>query len=173
MFRWLLALLVVAGLCVAGAFVVAGRGAPPQLAIERPERVIGQAGTLDVTASAPGAKFTALSITLEQNGKSFPLYTLDGAQTASVTRAGADQLHVSRPIGKQDLPELQSGAARIVVTATRPGLMNLRSLTSTAAKDFQVRLEPPRIVVASTKHYINLGGSEMVVYRATPPDVTS
>src|SRR5262249_30982715 len=39
--------------------------------------------------------------------------------------------------------------------------------------DVQVRLEKPQIAVVSTKHYINLGGSEMVVYRATPPDVES
>jgi murein DD-endopeptidase MepM/ murein hydrolase activator NlpD len=173
MFRWLVALLVLAGVCVAGAYIVAGRGAPPQLAIEKPERVVGQAGALEVTATAPGAKFTGLSITLEQNGKTISLYALDGAQTATVTRVGADQLRVSRPIGKQDVPELQSGAARIVVTAKRPGLMNLRTLSSTASKEFQVRLEPPRIAVVSTKHYINLGGSEMVVYRATPPDVAS
>jgi murein DD-endopeptidase MepM/ murein hydrolase activator NlpD len=36
-----------------------------------------------------------------------------------------------------------------------------------------VRLERPTIAVISTKHYINLGGSEMVVYRATPADVES
>ena len=29
------------------------------------------------------------------------------------------------------------------------------------------------IAVISTKHYINLGGSEMVVYRATPADIES
>jgi murein DD-endopeptidase MepM/ murein hydrolase activator NlpD len=173
MFRWLLALLVVICLGVAGAYALAGRGAPPQLAIEKPERVVGQSGALDVTAAAPGAELSALSIALEQGGKSFSLYTLDGAQTATVTRVGPDQLRVSRSIGKQDVPELQSGAARIVVIASRPGLFNLRTLTSTASKDFQVRLEPPRLAVVSTKHYINLGGSEMVVYRATPPDVTS
>jgi murein DD-endopeptidase MepM/ murein hydrolase activator NlpD len=82
-------------------------------------------------------------------------------------------LRVSRPIGKQSLPELQSGAARVVVTATRPSFLKLRTLTSTASKDFQVRLDPPRITVLSTKHYVNLGGSEMVVYKATPPDVAS
>jgi hypothetical protein len=173
MFRWLLGLLVAICLCVAGAYVVAGRGAPPQLAIEKPERVVGQSGALDVTAAAPAAKLSALSIALEQGGRTFPLYTLDGAQTATVTRVGPDQVRVSRSIGKQDVPELQSGAARIVVTASRTGLFNLRTLTSTASKDFQVRLEPPRIAVVSTKHYINLGGSEMVVYRVTPPDVTS
>ena len=36
-----------------------------------------------------------------------------------------------------------------------------------------MRLEPPRIAVLSTNHYVNHGGSEMVVYKATPPDVAS
>lgn len=173
MFRWLLALLVVLALAAAGVYVVAGRGAPPQITIEKPDRVVGQSGTLEVTTAAPKAELTALSIVLEQNGKAYPLFTLDGAQTASVTRVGPDRLHVSRPIGKQNVPELQSGAARIVVTATRPGFLKLRTLTSSASKDFQVRLEPPRIAVLSTKHYLNLGGSELVVYKATPPDVVS
>jgi murein DD-endopeptidase MepM/ murein hydrolase activator NlpD len=173
MFRWLLALLVLAALALGGAYVIAGRGAPPHLTIDKPDRVVGQAGTLDVTADAPNAQLTALTITLEQNGKTIPLFTLDGAQTASVTRVDRDHLRVSRPIGKQSLPELQSGAARVVVTATRPSFLKLRTLTSTASKDFQVRLDPPRITVLSTKHYVNLGGSEMVVYKATPPDVAS
>src|SRR5262249_58339448 len=56
---------------------------------------------------------------------------------------------------------------------TRPSFLNLRQLTGSATKDFQVRLEPPRIAVLSTKHYVNHGGSELVVYKATPPDVTS
>jgi len=173
MFRWLLALLVVIALAAAGTYVVAGRGAPPQVTIEKPDRFVGQSGALDVTAAAPNARLTTLTITLEQSGRSYPLFTLDGAQTASVTRAGPDTLRVSRPLGKQSVPELQSGPARIVVTAARPGLLNLRTLTSTASKDFQVRLEPPRIAVLSTKHYVNLGGSELVVYRATPADVAS
>jgi murein DD-endopeptidase MepM/ murein hydrolase activator NlpD len=173
MFRWLLALVVLIALAAAGAYLVAGRGAPPQVTIEKPDRVVGLSGALDVTAAAPNATLTALTITLEQNGRSYPLYTLDGAQTATVTRVDPDTLRVSRPLGKQSVPELQSGKARIVVTATRPALLNLRTLTGTASKDFDVRLEPPRIAVLSTKHYVNLGGSEMVVYRATPADVAS
>jgi len=171
--RWLLALLVLVALACTGAYVVAGRGAPPQLTIEKPDRFVGQAGTLDVTAAAPNAQLTALTIALEQNGKSIALFSLDGPQTASVTRVDATHVKVSRPLGKQSVPELQSGAARIVVTATRPSFLKLRQLTSTASKDFQVRLEPPRIAVLSTKHYVNHGGSEMVVYKATPSDVAS
>jgi murein DD-endopeptidase MepM/ murein hydrolase activator NlpD len=171
--RWLLALLILIALACTGAYVVAGRGAPPQLTIGKPDRFVGQAGSLDVTAEAPNAQLTALTITLEQNGRSIPLFTLDGPQTASVTRVDATHVRVTRALGKQSVPELQSGAARVVVTATRPSFLKLRQLTSTASKDFQVRLEPPRIAVLSTHHYVNHGGSEMVVYKATPADITS
>jgi len=60
-----------------------------------------------------------------------------------------------------------------VVTATRPTFLNIRMLSSRTSKDIQVRLEPPRLAVVSTHHYVNHGGSEMVVYRASPPDVRS
>ena len=182
MIRWLVALLGLLGLTAAALYVVAGRSAPPRIVINKPDRPVGQAGSLDVTAEAPNAKFTALTIALEQNGKSLPLFTLDAAagaanatanKDASVTAVDRNQLRISRPLGKQSVPELQSGAARVVVTATRPSFLNLRTLTSTASKDFQVRLEPPRIAVVSTHHYVNHGGSEMVVYRATPADVAS
>jgi len=173
MLRWLIALVLLVLLACGGIYVVAGRGAPPRITIEKPDRFVGQAGSLELTADAPNARFTALTITLEQNGKALPLFTLDGPQTATVTRVGGNQIHVSRPLGKQSVPELQSGTARLVVTARRPSLLNLRTLSTTATKDFQVRLEPPRLAVLSTKHYVNHGGSEMVVYRATPAEITS
>jgi murein DD-endopeptidase MepM/ murein hydrolase activator NlpD len=173
MFRWLLMLVVVLALACVAAYTIAGRGAPPQLTIGKPDRFVGQAGSLDVTADAPNAQITTLTITLEQNGRSIPLFSLDGPQTASVTRVDRSRLVITRPLGKQSVPELQSGAAKVVVTASRPSFLKLRQLTSTASKDFQVRLEPPRIAVLSTHHYVNHGGSEMVVYKATPDDIAS
>jgi murein DD-endopeptidase MepM/ murein hydrolase activator NlpD len=183
MLRWLAGLIVVAFLAGGVLYVVAGRGAPPRLTIEKPDRVIGQSGTVDVTAESPNARFTSLVIELEQNGKRTPLVDLHASargeippgapNQVDVTQPDRNRLRVSRPIGKQSLPQLTSGPARIVVTATRPSLLNLRQLTSTATKDFQVRLEPPRIAVLSTKHYVNHGGSEMVVYKASPADVAS
>jgi murein DD-endopeptidase MepM/ murein hydrolase activator NlpD len=173
MLRWLFRLIVVALLAFGVAYVVAGRGAPPGITIDKPDRMIGQAGTLDVTAASPNGRLTTVAITLEQNGRSYPLYTLNAAPTATVTLVDPTHTKITRPLGKQSVPELQSGAARVVVTATRPSFLNLRQLTSTATKDFQVRLEPPRIAVLSTKHYVNHGGSEVVVYKVTPPDVES
>jgi hypothetical protein len=55
MFRWLVGLLLILALAAGVTYVVAGRGAPPRLTINKPDRPVGQAGTLDVTAEAPNA----------------------------------------------------------------------------------------------------------------------
>ena len=170
--RFIAALLVVALTALGALFVIAGRGAPPRITIDKPERAVGQEGTLEATVESPNASLTALTINVEQNGRSTPLFTL-GGQSATVARTDANHLRISRPFGKQSVPELQTGSARIVVSATRQSFLKLRILSTVASKDVQVRLEPPRLAVTSTHHYVNHGGSEMVVYRVTPDDVQS
>jgi murein DD-endopeptidase MepM/ murein hydrolase activator NlpD len=173
MLRWLIGLAVVALVVAGGAYWIAGRGAPPVIRIERPERLVGQAGTVDVVIEAPRGRLTSLAIAVEQNGRVIPLFSLDAPQAATLTQIDDNHVRVSRPIGKQSVPELQQGSARITVSASRPSFLNLRTLSNAAGKDFQVRLDPPRLAIVSTKHYVNHGGSELVVYRATPPDVAS
>src|SRR5262249_53009502 len=106
-------------------------------------------------------------------GKTLPVFALGQPAQANVKQDTAERIYISRLIGKRNIPELQPGPARIVVRAARPVLYGLRQAESTASRDVQVRLEPPRVEVLSTKHYINLGGSEFIVYRATPTDVES
>jgi murein DD-endopeptidase MepM/ murein hydrolase activator NlpD len=171
--RYLLGLVLVAALGAGGAYVVAGRTGGPSIEIGKPEKFVGAATPLDVTVAAPGAKLTALTIVFEQNGKQTPLFAMDNPAGAELKQDGADKVRVTREIGKQSVPGIQSGPARIVVSASRPVLYGVRNVESTATRDVQVRLERPRVSVISTHHYVNLGGAEMVLYRATPPDVTS
>src|SRR6185503_11745151 len=171
--RFLLGLVLILLLAVGGAYVAAGRMAGPAIQINKPEKVVGVSTPLEVEVQAPGARVEDLRIVLEQNGKQFPLFTLADQKGAELKQNGADRLVVSREIGKQAVPELQSGNASIVVTASRKVLYGIRTIESTARRDFEVRLERPRVSVVSTHHYVNLGGSEMIVYRATPEDVTS
>ena len=171
--RALIFLLVVAAVAAGVVYWYAGRGEGPGLTIEKPDRLVGRSGDLVLVAAAPGARFASLSIALEQNGKTIPLFSLDAPESAKVEQVDADRIRITRPIGKPQLPELQAGAARIVVSATRRSFLDLRILSSSASKDFQVRLEPPRLALISTHHYLNHGGSEMVVYRVTPPDAWS
>jgi murein DD-endopeptidase MepM/ murein hydrolase activator NlpD len=173
MYRWVAAPLLLLALAAGVCYLLAGRGAPPVLTINQPARVIGQSGMIDVTAEAPNAIFTTLAVVLEQDGKTVPLFALNDTQQATVSPGGVNQVRVTRPFDKPSVPELKSGSARIVVSATRPSFLNLRQLTSTVSKDVQVHLDPPRIAVISTKHHVTLGGSEMVVYTARPLDVLS
>ncbi len=52
-------------------------------------------------------------------------------------------------------------------------LFGRREVSSEASRDAEVRLIPPQVAVVSTHHFVNHGGSELVVYRVTPADVES
>jgi len=170
--RFLVFLLVLAVLVGGGAWFWAGRSAGPTITIRQPGKFVGQNSSLELLAEAPEGKFTAIDVTVEQSGKSFPVFSLDEPQ-GNMRQESAERLYVMRPVGKRALPDLQSGPARIVIKASRPVLFGLRNVSSTTTHDVTVRLEPPQVSVLSTFHYINLGGSEFVVYRAAPSDVES
>jgi murein DD-endopeptidase MepM/ murein hydrolase activator NlpD len=173
--RFLAALLLILILAAGGAYFVAGRAGGPSIDIVKPEKFVGVSAPLEVTVGAPGGHLKTLTIAFEQGGKSTAIYAMDKGQVAGegIKLDGPDKLRITRTIGKQTIPDLKSGPARIVVAASRPVLRGLRTLESTASHDVQVRLERPQISIVSSKHYINLGGSEMVVYRAAPADITS
>jgi murein DD-endopeptidase MepM/ murein hydrolase activator NlpD len=171
--RYLLGLLLIVALVAGGAFVYAGRLPGPAIEITKPVKYVGQSAPVEVAVTAPGAKLTRLEVVFEQNGKQTPIASLAQPASAEIKQDGPDKVRVTRTISREQIPDLKSGPAKIIVTAERPVLRGMRKVQSTASHDVQVRLEKPMIAVLSTKHYINLGGSEMVVYRATPPDVES
>ncbi len=169
--KYLLGLILILALAAGGAYVAAGRMPGPAIEINKPEKFVGAATPVEFVVHAPAAELKTLTMLVEQNGKQFPVYAL-GDQGAEL-KEEAGSLRVSRIIGKQAVPELQSGPARVHVTASRPVLYGIRTSSNTVIKDVQVRLERPRVSVVSTHHFINHGGAEAVVYRATPEDVTS
>ena len=171
--RFLLGLVLILALAAGGAFMAAGRMAGPSIDISKPAKFVGTASPFEVGVSAPGANLKDLRIVLEQDGKQHPLFTLAEQKGATVKQDGADKVLVTGTVGREQVPELKSGAARLVVTASRPVLYGLRTVQANAAKDVQVRLERPRVSIVSTHHYVNHGGSEVLVYRVTPPDITS
>lgn len=171
--RYLFGLLLLALVALGGAWIVAGRMPGPTIEIERPEKFVGQSTPMDVIVGAPGAELSAMSIEVEQGGTRHLVYTLADPKGAEVKQDGDDRIRITRDIGRQGLPELQSGPARIIVTAARKVMYDLREISTTAEREVQVRLERPRVGVISTHHFVNHGGAEVVVYRATPADVES
>ena len=159
-------------LAAGGTWLWAGRQAGPVITIRQPEKFIGQASSLELVAEAPGGRFSRLDVSVEQNGKRYSVFSLEQPQ-AQTHQDSANRLYIMRPVGKRSIPELQPGPARIVIQAARPVLAGLRDAETTTTRDVQVRLEPPRVGVRSTFHYINHGGAEFLVYTATPADVAS
>jgi murein DD-endopeptidase MepM/ murein hydrolase activator NlpD len=163
----------VIAVALGGAWLAAGRASGPALEIRQPQQFVGQATPFLLSVGAPGRRFSQLDVAIEQGGHTFPLFSLDNPGAAHRTDAADDRIEIAGTVGKRDVPTLQSGPARLVVKATRPVLYGLRQVSSEAARDLQVRLERPKVEALSTFHYINQGGAEFVVYRATPADAES
>jgi murein DD-endopeptidase MepM/ murein hydrolase activator NlpD len=170
--RFIVFLLVLAVLVGGVAWFWAGRSAGPTIAIRQPGQFVGQNSSFEMMVEAPEGKFSSVDVTVEQGGKTFPVFSLDQPQ-GNIKQESAERIYVMRPVGKKALPELQAGPARIVVHASRPVFFGLRDVSSSATHDVTVRLDPPQVAVLSTFHYVNHGGSEFVVYRAAPADVES
>jgi murein DD-endopeptidase MepM/ murein hydrolase activator NlpD len=170
MWKVLVALLVL-GVGAAALWVNAGNAEGPAIEIGGPE-AIGQTGEVAVKVTAPGAELTGLTVKLVQGDSSTTLFDLGPEATDGATTLG-DEVTVVRPAGKRALPDLKAGEARVDVTAVRPVLFGLRQAAASATRTIQVRLTPPQVAVLSQFHYVNHGGSEMVVYRVTPADADS
>jgi len=164
-------------LAAAGAYIVAGYAAGPSLDIASPAKYVGLSTPLEVVVDAPGASLSSLHVDFAQGGTRTPLFAYDGggsiASDPHVTLEGASRVHVKTIVGRETVKGLHSGAARVEVTAVRPVAFGLRRVQASATRDLTVRLERPQVSVLSTKHYINQGGAEMVVYRVSPNDVAS
>ncbi len=178
--RIFLFVLVLALLAAGGAWIHAGGAAGPVIEISGPEAV-GQIGDVIVAIETPGGRLNRLHVVLVQGGNTTPLLDSPvggpaGAandESAGITRTGDDRLQITRAIGKRAIPSLVAGSAEVQVTAVRPVLFGLREATSTLAATVTVRLIPPQVAVFSLHHFINQGGSEVVVYRVTPADSES
>jgi hypothetical protein len=95
----------------------------------------------------------------------------DGARTTiSETRNPADRLRfwlaqfpaqdIHFNAGTKEAPNLKEGKARIIVEAQSN---DLRAATDTISTDVNVVLRPPSVSADGFQHYINQGGSEMVL----------
>jgi murein DD-endopeptidase MepM/ murein hydrolase activator NlpD len=154
-------LLAIAG--AAGGWFLAGREAGPSISIGSPQKYVGRSTPLSVTVES-ATPVTAPEIAIEQNGQSMPI------APEKIDWAGTGRVNVSGTIGKSSLPALANGPARLSVTARRDVFFGVRQVSSSVTQDVEVRLDPPRVAVISLHHFINAGGAEFVVMRATPPD---
>ena len=172
--RALLLLLIVGALVLGGAYLYAGTLPGPTIELRSPEKYVGQNTQLEFAVDTPQGQFTSVDATLEQNGQTTPIFSTDPSQQpAGEMKQESEKMYVIRQIGRQAISNLQAGPARVTITAARPVFYGIRTARATVTRDLEVRLDPPRVGVLSLHHFVNHGGPEFVVFRATPPDVAA
>ena len=157
----LLALILIAITCAGAMWYMAGSEDGPAITIHSPEKYVGRSTRLAVSIASE-SELAGTSISVEQNGKAVPLADL------KMETPAAGQVNASATIGRDGLV---NGPAMLVVDASRKVLYGLRTVNSRVTRSLEVRLDPPRVAVVSIHHFINLGGAEFVVLKATPQDV--
>ena len=157
----------------AGYYVSENRASAPTIKILRPTQLVGRTAVLEATVETSHGQLTRLEAFIEQDDQRLPLFSLDRPEDAEVRQDGPDRIRITRSFDRTSHPELRAGAARVTVSATRPVWFGLRERSASAVADVEVRLDPPRLSVVSSFHYVNHGGSELVVYRVTPPEAKS
>lgn len=167
-----LALLAITGLG-AGLYVGAGRGPGPVVEIHEPVRYIGQQVRFEATVDPGDAELAAVTASIEQNGVTVPIFSLSASADARITQETDTRIRISRSLTRDAYRAIAQGPASISVTATGARLFGLRERGTVARRDVEARFAPPRLTVASTFHYVNHGGAELVVYRVDPPDAES
>jgi murein DD-endopeptidase MepM/ murein hydrolase activator NlpD len=171
--RFLGLVVVVGALGLGAAWFWAGRAQGPAVDVKRPAKFVGRSTAVELSVQSPGGQFSSLDITVEQNGRTHEVFTLEQQGQSQVRQESADTLYVMRPVGKLAIPDLQSGKATLTIRATRPVLFGLRHAETVVSRNLEVRFDPPRVSPVSTFHYVNHGGSEFVVYRVTPEGTRS
>ena len=166
--RWLVLILVLVVAIAGGAYLYAGRLPGPTITITQPDRFMGRATPVDIVIEAPGGSLSALEVAVRQGERLQTVSTLSAQGPLTLTQEDASRIRLTGSLGAEAIPELTEGQASIEVSATRPVLFDLRTATSVATRNVEVRLTPPRLSVLSSFHYVNLGGAELIVYRVTP-----
>ena len=131
-----------------------------KLAFDPQPKDIGVNTPVAVRVSNPHGlrRFTA---SIEQNGASTPL--IESHSTADRLRfwlAQVPEQDVRFNAGSKAAPNLKEGKARLVVEAQSN---DFRGVTDTISTDVDVVLRPPAISADGFQHYINQGGSEMIL----------
>lgn len=131
----------------------------PTITINGPEKFIGRGTPFSITFESP-TEITGASFYFEQGGKPLSVTDLKTDRTANT-------VVLSGTVGKDAV----NGPVRMTVDGARTTCFGLRTVHSNLARELTARVDPPRISVISIHHFINLGGAEFVVMRATPEDV--
>lgn len=106
-----------------------------------------------------------LTVSVLQNGTEYPVHHEEQPATRfGFFRTAVAPRKVPVEAGLKKVPQLKSGKATLIVRATSN---DLAAEETSLRHEVQVITEPPRVVADGFQHYINQGGSELVVFNVS------
>ena len=148
----------------------------PSIQITSKLKGIGTSTTIQFEVRDTKYAIKQVEVTVEQNGQSFQapfMETVFGEGSSSLWRFWVSPKENSWSVmahaGRNEMPNLKQGRATLVITATNDSWGRFfRGGQSRVTLDVPVRFAPPQIQVLSSKHYVNQGGAELVVFKVSP-----
>lgn len=150
MLKYLLGAVVAIILIVFGFFWFSGKKA--QIKLARPVAAIGTSTTVLVQVDDP-AGVKGFSAFVEQDGQKQRVFEDN-------SRSKQKGVVYTFEAGKKQASFLKEGPAKLILRAKSD---DFRGATTTVEENVPVVLKPPTIVADGRQHYINQGGSELVV----------
>ena len=155
-----LALLVVLAVIVIAAGLLAMSNGT-SLKLDPPVTAIGIETPIEVQVSNPHG-VRRITGAIEQDGTRYTVFDVhETPHRLTFWRSHVPPQSRKFLAGKKQAPALHDGKARLVIEAESN---DLRGQTDSIAADVQIVIEPPRVSADGAQHYINQGGSELVVF---------
>jgi len=168
--RWLTIVLVVLTPLLLLGWKVLSQAAP-SIQLAKPVKGIGQDSPLVIRVVDADHRLRRIEVTVRQGDRTF------AAMESNLelppwwkfwSGAGRKEAEFKTHVGRKQIAELQEGRATLHITATNDSWGRFfRGGLSEVRLDLPVDFTPPEVQVLSFPHYINLGGSELVVFKVS------
>lgn len=131
-----------------------------ELKLAQPVRVVGAETSIPVQIDNTHG-LRRLTAYLDQNGKRYRMQEITQPATRLLWKRNEPARTVALAVGTKQAEGLKDGPARLVVEAQSN---DFRGAVDAVTQDVQINSQPPSVVADGHQHYINQGGSELVVF---------
>ncbi len=164
----LVALLAVLGLRVTSQ-------AAPTIEVLTKLEGIGQSTPVEFAVRDAQHNIKSIQLEVRQGGRVFAV-PVAGVTTEAPTswwkfwtKRPVSKTTVQTRVGRKEIADLQEGRATLVIAATNDSWGRFfRGGRSEITLDLPVRFTPPQVQVLSFPHYVNQGGTELIVFKVSP-----
>ena len=152
--------------------------AAPSIDLAQVPKGIGRNTLVEFKVRDAKHRIKTVQVEVSQNGRTYNLpVALGQVQTPGRhwwQRRPESVVGVGVFVGRKQIPDLKEGRATLHLVATNDSWGRFfRGGRTDLAFDLPVRFSPPMVGVLTPQHYVNQGGSELVIFKVSPGTVDS